>query len=168
MRAQTPYAYDTGVTLRSLCAPAIDVRVFPGHTGGDSVVFIPDANVVFTGDLFWRNTLPNLIDATTSSWIATLEAVATTASDATFVPGHGDVGNAADAQAFRGYLAYLRERTALAVKDGKTGHALVAAVLPAITERYWQMGLSPGNSRSPTSPTRQPKSGGRQKNPPTG
>src|SRR5579863_5594648 len=59
--------YETGITL-FLGSRRIDVRVFPGHTGGDSVVFIPDADVVFTGDLFWRNTLPNLIDATTSAW----------------------------------------------------------------------------------------------------
>ena len=39
--------YDNGVTL-FLGSRRIDVRVFPGHTGGDSVVFIPDANVVFT------------------------------------------------------------------------------------------------------------------------
>jgi len=127
--------YDTGVTLY-LGTRRIDVRVFPGHTGGDSVVFLPDANVVFTGDLFWRNTLPNLIDATTSEWITSLDAIAAVAPNATYVPGHGDVGNAADTQAFRGYLAYLRQQSAPAVKDGKTADALVNAVLPAITEKY--------------------------------
>jgi glyoxylase-like metal-dependent hydrolase (beta-lactamase superfamily II) len=29
----------------------VEVRYYPGHTGGDSVVLIPDANVVFCGDL---------------------------------------------------------------------------------------------------------------------
>ena len=71
--------YDTGVTL-FLGSRRIDVRVFPGHTGGDSVVFIPDASVVFCGDLFWRNTLPNLIDATTAAWIPTLDAIAAEAA----------------------------------------------------------------------------------------
>jgi cyclase len=32
----------------------VRVRWMPGHTGGDSVVTIPDARVVFTGDLFWH------------------------------------------------------------------------------------------------------------------
>jgi cyclase len=127
--------YDSGITL-FLGARRIDVRVFPGHTGGDSVVFIPDANVVFTGDLFWRNTLPNLIDATTSAWITTLEAIETAAPNATFVPGHGDVGNAADVTAFRDYLAYLREKTEPVVKVGKTGDALISAVLPSLTDKY--------------------------------
>jgi cyclase len=127
--------YDSGVTL-FLGSRKIDVRVFPGHTGGDSVVFIPDAQVVFTGDLFWRNTLPNLIDASTAAWLSTLDTIATTQPAATFVPGHGDTGNAADAQAFRGYLAYLREQVATPVKEGKTSDALVNAVLPQLTEKY--------------------------------
>src|ERR1700687_363167 len=70
--------YDSDTTL-FLGARRIDVRVFPGHTGGDSVVFIPDATVVFCGDLFWRNTLPNLIDASTTSWLSTLDAVSAAA-----------------------------------------------------------------------------------------
>ena len=62
--------YDSGVYVifwdrDALMFPAF----FRGTLGGDSVVFIPDANVVFTGDLFWRNTLPDLINATTSAWI---------------------------------------------------------------------------------------------------
>jgi cyclase len=127
--------YESGVTL-FLGSRKIDVRVFPGHTGGDSVVFIPDAAIVFTGDLFWRNTLPNLIDATTATWLRTLDSLAASSPSATFVPGHGDIGNAADVLAFRGYLAFLREQVAIPVKAGETGDALVNAVLPALTEKY--------------------------------
>ena len=127
--------YDTGVTL-FLVSRRIDVRVFPGHTGGDSVVFIPDANVVFTGDLFWRNTLPNLIDATTSAWIPTLNAVMAAAPNASYVPGHGDVGTAEDVKNFRDYLAFLREQIAPAVQQNNSEGDLVNAALPAVTEKY--------------------------------
>jgi cyclase len=127
--------YDAGTTL-FLGSRLINVRVFPGHTGGDSVVFLPDASVVFCGDLFWRNTLPNLIDATTTAWLPTLDALSAAAPAATFVPGHGDVGTASDVKAFRGYLADLRELVAAPVKAGKTGDILISAVLPALTEKY--------------------------------
>ena len=132
--------YDTGVTL-FLGSRRIDVRVFPGHTGGDSVVFIPDANVVFTGDLFWRNTLPNLIDATTSAWIPTLNSLIAVAPDAAYVPGHGDVGNVDDVKNFRDYLAFLREQVGAAVRQDKSGDDLVNAALPAVTEKYgkWEL-----------------------------
>src|ERR1700733_1948729 len=43
--------YSTALDLY-LGSKLINVRYELGHTGGDSVVFIPDANVVFCGDLF--------------------------------------------------------------------------------------------------------------------
>src|SRR5579871_6212463 len=58
--------YETGVDLY-LGSRRIDVRYYPGHTGGDSVVFIPDARVVFAGDMLWKEHVPNLIDATTKA-----------------------------------------------------------------------------------------------------
>jgi cyclase len=128
--------YDSGVTL-FVGSRKLEVRAYPGHTGGDSVVFIPDAEIVFTGDLFWRNTLPNLIDASTAAWISTLASIAaSSAPSTTFVPGHGEVATLPDVKAFRDYLAYLRDEVAQAVKEGKSNDALVAATLPALTEKY--------------------------------
>ena len=53
----------------------INVRYYPGHTGGDSVVSIPDAHVVFCGDMLWKEHVPNLIDASTKAWIESLDAI---------------------------------------------------------------------------------------------
>jgi cyclase len=127
--------YDSNVEI-FLGTRRIRVRTFPGHTGGDSVVTIPDARVAFCGDLFWRNTLPNLIDASTELWINTLPKIAGEFPQGTFVPGHGDVGNAADVGAFRGYLSDLRAMVAGPVKEGKSGDDLVNAVLPQLKEKY--------------------------------
>ena len=137
--------YDTGVTL-FLGSRRIEVNYMQGHTGGDSVVSIPDAGIVFCGDLFWRHTLPNLIDATTSTWISTLSEFTEQKADTLpnsalpraviFVPGHGDVGNAEDVQEFQGYLIWLQGSVKKAVEANKKGDALVAAVLPELTEKY--------------------------------
>ena len=62
--------YLDGVNLY-LGGREIQVRFFPGHTGGDSVVFVPDAAVAFAGDLLWRNMVPNIVDGTTPAWITT-------------------------------------------------------------------------------------------------
>ena len=127
--------YDSAIELY-LGSRRIVVRYYPGHTGGDSVVSIPDAQVVFCGDLFWKKTLPNLIDGTTEKWAATDAKLAAEAPKATFVPGHGDVGNAADVQEFAGYLNDLRTVMAQPVKDGLTGDALANAVMPKLQEKY--------------------------------
>jgi glyoxylase-like metal-dependent hydrolase (beta-lactamase superfamily II) len=131
--------YRDGVEL-SLGDRKVIVRVMPGHTGGDSVVIVPDADVVFTGDLFWSHCLPNLIDADTQEQIATNDALVKERPNASFVPGHGEVGKAADVAAFRGYLAALREDVSRARAAGKSGPALVDAVLPELKARYGAWG----------------------------
>jgi cyclase len=149
--------YDTGVTL-FLGSRRIEVNYMQGHTGGDSVVSIPDAGIVFCGDLFWRHTLPNLIDATTSTWISTLSEFTEQKADTLpnsalppamiFVPGHGDVGNADDVQEFQGYLTWLRGAVKKAVDANEKGDTLVAAVLPELTEKYGSWGFFKDFSRS--------------------
>jgi len=126
-----------GTTLQlHLGSREIDVRFYLGHTGGDSVVLIPDSNVTFCGDLFWHDTLPNLIDATTSAWTETLAQLSAAYPQYTFVPGHGDVGKAADVTAFRGYLADLHAIVAPQAGTAKTDDELLAAVMPQLTEKY--------------------------------
>jgi len=38
------------------------VRTVLGHTGGDLIVEVPDAHILFAGDMLWRKVAPNLID----------------------------------------------------------------------------------------------------------
>jgi cyclase len=140
--------YNTGVTL-FLGSRRVEVKFLDGHTGGDSVALVPDADVVFCGDLFWRKTLPNLIDASTSAWIKTLgDLIAwvalpqgtadtrTALKAATFVPGHGDVGTAVDVRDFQEYLKNLRAMVQKPLEIGKKGDELVAAVMPELTKDY--------------------------------
>jgi cyclase len=129
--------YDKTVDLY-LGSREIQVRSFPGHTGGDSVVLIPDATIAFCGDLFFRQTMPNLIDASTKPWIETLDVLAKGQPDYTFVPGHGDVGNAQDLTTLRDYLATLRKLVSDQTAQGKSGDMLADAVMPELTGKYGQ------------------------------
>ncbi len=127
--------YDSSLEL-FLGSRRILVRYFPGHTGGDSVVSVPDANVYFCGDLFWRKTLPNLIDGTTDKWAESDSKLAAGGPRAAFVSGHGGVGTAADVIEFRGYLIDLRALVAQSIKNGLSGYALLNAVLPQLQQKY--------------------------------
>ena len=117
------------------------VRVMNGHTGGDSIVAIPDAQVVFTGDLFWDHCLPNLIDASVPVQTADNDVFLRDYPTATFVPGHGEVGKADDVRAFRGYLAHLYQAVGNAQGEGKSGQALVDALLPGLKKEYGSWGF---------------------------
>jgi cyclase len=119
----------------------IQVRAFPGHTGGDSVVIIPDAKVVFGGDLLWRDMIPNTVDGSTTAWIQTLDTLGSTYAGHTFVPGHGGIASAQNVAAFRDYLATVQKLVADARATGKTGEAVVQAVLPAMKENYGRFEL---------------------------
>lgn len=114
------------------------MRSLPGHTGGDSIVQIPHASVAFLGDLFWRRSVPNLVDATVAHWVDTLESVARepSAVSTRFVPGHGEVGSGADVTEFRAYLLDLRAAVGKHLKDGLSGSVLQSSVLAQLAPRY--------------------------------
>ncbi|PYS78976.1 MAG: hypothetical protein DMF70_13910 [Acidobacteria bacterium] len=96
------------------------LSTLPGHTGGDVFAYVPDANVVFTGDLGWSKTLPNLVDATVNDWIPTLDRITSQYPTAKFIPGHGNVAEAAEIKDFRDYLDDLRTRVKQGIADGLT------------------------------------------------
>lgn len=131
--------YEDGVDLY-LGKRAVLVRSFPGHTGGDSVVLVPDARVAFMGDLFWHTSLPNTIDATIKPWIETLTRLSTDYSTYTFVPGHGAVGPASEVTAFRDYLVLLMKVVAESRSTGTSVDALTKAGLPLLAATYGQWG----------------------------
>jgi cyclase len=119
----------------------IDVRYYPGHTGGDSVVSLPDAHVVFCGDMLWKEHVPNLIDATTKTWVESLDAMQKDYGPSTWVPGHGGVANGQDVLSFRKYLADLRAGVRREQAAGKSGDALVQALLPGLKSKYGKWGF---------------------------
>lgn len=110
------------------------VRTALGHTGGDLTIFVPDAKVLFTGDLLWRKVPPNLIDGSVAEWQATdsMFAGMRDAGHITYVPGHGDVAGVKDVQDFRQYLLDLRRLVAAGRKAGLKGDALGAEVKPKL------------------------------------
>lgn len=110
--------YDSGTLHLFLGKREVILFTLPGHTGGDTLVYVPDADVLFTGDMGWSRTLPNLVDATVVDWIASLDKVLSQYGKSKFVPGHGNVADAADMRAFRDYLDDLRSRVKRGIADG--------------------------------------------------
>jgi cyclase len=108
------------------------VRTVLGHTGGDLTVSVPDALVLFTGDMLWRRIPPNLIDGSVREWLASDAQFAAMpdAARTTYVPGHGDVGDVKDVADFRAYLIDLRRLVADGRKARLKDEALAKAVAP--------------------------------------
>ncbi|MFY9553930.1 MAG: MBL fold metallo-hydrolase [Blastocatellia bacterium] len=112
-----------------------EVQVFHlkrGHTDGDSIIYFPQTRVVHMGDLFFNKVIP-VIDrahgASTAEWTETIDAVIARVDPASqFIPGHGEVTNAADLKAFKQYLLDLRAAVKKAIDQGMTREQAVKDV----------------------------------------
>ncbi len=116
----------------------LEIKAWPGHTGGDLIVKAPDAKVMFCGDLLWRRAAPNLVDATVARWVETLGTLeqGAGASSYAYVPGHGQMADLADLSEFRGYLLDLTATVSIGVRNGEKGDDLVKASVASLTKKY--------------------------------
>jgi glyoxylase-like metal-dependent hydrolase (beta-lactamase superfamily II) len=122
----------------------IVVKTVLGHTGSDLTVFVPDAKVLFCGDLLWRKVAPNLIDGSVREWAATdadFEAIPD-AAHTHFVPGHGDIAEVRDVADFRAYLLDLQRLVGEGRKSGLKGVALTQDVAPKLKARHPDWSIS--------------------------
>jgi len=83
------------------------VELGPAHTGGDTIVHVPDVDLVFTGDLLFSQGTP-MVWADYNNWIAACDRILALDA-AVLVPGHGPVTDASALRDLRRYLVYVRE-----------------------------------------------------------
>lgn len=111
-----------------------------GHTAGDIVAWVPDAEVMFSGDLVEYHSACYCGDAHFTDWPATLTNVASY-KPKSLVPGRGDalVGRAKVDEAIgltREFLQTLFGTAAAAVKKGHTLKETYDAVRGAMDPRF--------------------------------
>jgi cyclase len=98
--------FDGEMTLRIGDREVQLLELGPAHTGGAGAVHVPDAAVVFTGDLVFHGGHPIVWAGPVSNWIAACDRLL--ALDATtVVPGHGPLGDSQCIEVQRGYFEWL-------------------------------------------------------------
>jgi glyoxylase-like metal-dependent hydrolase (beta-lactamase superfamily II) len=109
--------------------------VGPAHTRGDQLVWLPEQQVLFAGDLVENRFFPILPDADAhgSEWIDLLERMERM-EPATVVPGHGAVGDVGLVREVREYLEWIR--ALVRENREKDADALKAELEPKVLERY--------------------------------
>lgn len=113
-----------------------------GHTLGDQVVEVPDAGVLFTGDLAETGQFaifpwfpPHDTDVSGVAWIEVMDRLIA-GEPRVVVPGHGSVGDLAVLQGVRDYLGELRDET-WRRRDSAMGlDQIVAEVRAVLLERH--------------------------------
>lgn len=124
----TPFKKKMKVKLGG--AKAVAYHFAPGHTGGDTIVFFPDAKVVAMGDELVA-TAPNCdypFDGSVEGWLKSLDAVMKLNFDYA-IPGHGDNPmTKEEVKAYQKKWITLVDRARAAVKAGTPKEGLIAAI----------------------------------------
>ena len=118
------------------------------HTPGDVMVWLPQKNVLFTGDVVYVDRMLGVIPVSnTKQWLATFSVIEQL-KPAVLVPGHGRVTNLATAQAdTQAYLLALRAHMKKAVDEGVDVSAAVKSFNAAPFMRLLNAAeLMPGNA----------------------
>lgn len=93
------------------------VEVGPAHTAGDTIVFVPDARTVFTGDILFIGGTPIVWAGPLDNWIAACNLMIGADVD-TVVPGHGPVTDKAGVAQVRDYLVFVRDEATQRFQGG--------------------------------------------------
>jgi glyoxylase-like metal-dependent hydrolase (beta-lactamase superfamily II) len=113
-----------------------------GHTRGDQVITVPDAGVLFTGDLAETGQFaifpwfpPHDTDVSGTRWITVMERLATQ-GPRVVVPGHGDVGGPQLLADVHDYLQELRDETWRRRDSTVSEQTIIEEVTALMIERH--------------------------------
>jgi glyoxylase-like metal-dependent hydrolase (beta-lactamase superfamily II) len=106
-------------------------EVGPAHTGGDIIAHLPDAGIVFAGDILFMEGTPIVWAGPVVNWLAACRRIREVAP-AVVVPGHGPLTDADGVLDMEGYFEWLLDETALRQAAGMTA-----------AEAAWDIDLGP-------------------------
>jgi cyclase len=92
------------VTDAAQLTARIELLPAMGHTEGDVMALVADADILFAGDLCFFGVTPLAFQGDPAMWADVLDAVAELAE--TIVPGHGPVGGEAEVRELQTYLRH--------------------------------------------------------------
>lgn len=109
-----------------------------GHSASDAILHVPEAGVVFLGDLLFIGVQPFLADGDPEAYLRILDKIE--ALDAkTLVPGHGPVGTPRDLQPMRNYVYALQTVVAEARDAGRDpGEVAREPIPPPFDAMKWR------------------------------
>lgn len=109
--------FDGALTVHVGERPVELLEVGPAHTGGDVIAHVPDAGVVFTGDIVFHKGTPIMWAGPVEHWIAACDRICDL-NPSVVVPGHGPLTDARGVRETRDYLSFLRDEVTLRFEAG--------------------------------------------------
>lgn len=117
-------------------SPRVEVWSIGGANPGSAWVVVPEASVVFVGDLLTLNAHPVMSEANTALWLERLAELRKPSFPARkIVPGRGPAAKKADTQHMSKYLRDVRSKVRALIKARRL-KSDVAALVPAFLPRF--------------------------------
>ena len=118
--------------------------VGPNHTRGDTVMFVEEDRVLFTGDVVMA-VFPAASGQAGSvdKWIANMtefEAL----NPAVVVPAHGRLGDVGMIRRYRDYMTAVRDETRALKREGRSVEEAQTALAPALAQRFAELAPAAG------------------------
>jgi cyclase len=129
----------------------VQLKVVEGHSGGtDIIAYVPDADVLFTGDILFNQRFPYMADGDIKKWQQTLKNLNQNYPNTKIVPGHGNIG---DRNTLITLNNYFSELETIALKWKTSGLSEAAAIksaeaIPAKYQDYKFQSLYPTNLKT--------------------
>jgi glyoxylase-like metal-dependent hydrolase (beta-lactamase superfamily II) len=110
--------------------------VGPNHTRGDTVMFVEEDRVLFTGDVVMAYFPSASAQAgSVDKWIANMNEFEALAP-AVVVPAHGRLGGVELVRNYRDYMTAVRDETRAAKRQGQSAEQAQQAIAPALLARF--------------------------------
>lgn len=103
------------------------IQVGPAHTPGDTLVHVPDAGVLYSGDILFVGGTPVAWAGPISRWVAACDRILGM-DVATIVPGHGPVTDKSGVHRVREYLTWVEAQARARFDDGLGVDEAIASI----------------------------------------
>jgi cyclase len=103
------------------------IQVGPAHTPGDTLVHVPDAHLLYAGDILFVGGTPIAWAGPIDRWIGALDRILDM-DVVTIVPGHGPVSGKAQVSAMREYLVFVEREARKRFDDGLSVDDAIASI----------------------------------------
>jgi cyclase len=103
------------------------IQVGPAHTPGDVIVHVPDARLLYAGDILFVGGTPIAWAGPIDRWIAALDRILDLDVDV-IVPGHGPVSGKPEVADMRAYLVTVSDQARQRFEDGLDVDAAIASI----------------------------------------
>lgn len=103
------------------------IQVGPAHTPGDTLVHVPDAKLLYAGDILFVGGTPIAWAGPIERWIAALDRILDMDLDV-IVPGHGPVSGKDEVRFMRGYLVFVEREARKRFEEGMSVDDAIASI----------------------------------------